>query len=79
MKNNDKELRVNFWDAVAYLNLLILANNVYRSWVAWVGSVFPNAINFLIFKNFLRRVIYFSWKNVWEWKILELVLQSSSQ
>ena len=36
-------------------------------------SVFPNAINYFIFKQFLRR-LYFSWKNIWEWKILELLL-----
>ena len=51
-----------------------VVNNVYRSWVTLVSSVLPNAINYFIFKNFLRRVIYFSCKNIWEWMILELVL-----
>ena len=27
MWNNDKELEVNFWDAVVYLNLSFLKNN----------------------------------------------------
>ena len=49
---NEKELRGLLWNAVV--------NNVYRSWVALVSSVFPNAINNLILKNFPGRVIYFS-------------------
>ena len=35
-----------------YLNLSFLANNVYKSWVALVSSIFLNAINYFIFKNF---------------------------
>ena len=76
MQNKAKELKVNLWDVVMYLYLSFLVNNVYRSWVALVSSVFPNAINYFIFKNLPRRVMYFSWKNISEWKILELVLLS---
>ena len=35
-----------------YLNLSFLANNVYKSWVALVSSIFLNAINYFIFKIF---------------------------
>ena len=52
----------------------LVVDNIYRPWVALVSSVFPNATNYFIFKNFPGRVIYFSWKNIWEWKIMELVL-----
>ena len=76
MQNKAKELKVNLWDVVMYLYLSFLVNNVYRSWVALVSSVFPNAITYFIFTNFPRRVIYLSWKKTWEWKTLELVLLS---
>ena len=70
MWNNDKELKVNLWNVVMYLNLSFLVNNVYKSWVALVSSVFPNAVNYFIIKNFPRRLIYFSWNNIWEWRSL---------
>ena len=54
-----------------------LAVKKYRPWVASVRSVFWNANNYFIFKRFPGTVIYFSWKNTWGWKILELVLLDS--
>ena len=36
-----------------------------------MSSAFPNAINYFVFKNISGRVIYLSWKNIWEWKILD--------
>ena len=41
---------------------------------AYMSSVFPNDINYFIFKNIQRRVISVSWKNIREGKVLELVL-----
>ena len=46
------------------------------SWYALVSSVFSNAINYFSFKNIFKIVIYFSWKSIWEWKFLELVLRT---
>ena len=77
MYNNEKELKLIFEILLcieSYHFWKIVVNNVDRSWAALVTSVFPNTINYFIFKNFYRRLIYFSWKNIWEWKILKLVL-----
>ena len=49
-------------------NVKLVVNNIYRPWVALVSPVFPNAINYFIFKNFQGRVIYFNGNNIWEWK-----------
>ena len=38
-----------------------------------MSSVFPNPIKYFTFQNFQSKVIYFSWRNIWEWTILELV------
>ena len=65
-------------DISSYLSWKIVVDNIYRPGVALVSSVFPNAINYFIFKGFPGRVIYFSWKNTWEGKILELVLLQDS-
>ena len=46
----------------------IVVNNIFRPWVALLGSVFPNAIDEFISKH------YFSWKIIWEQKVCEQVL-----
>ena len=56
----------HFWKPVA--------NNIYRPWVSLVSSFFQNASNYFTFKNFSGRVIHFTWKKIFEWKISELVL-----
>ena len=47
-----------------------------------MSSVFTNAINYFVFKKFSEKSnlsnSYFSWKNIWEWKALELVLRHGS-
>ena len=71
MKNSEKELKDLLWDIVMYSSYQrIVVKNIYRLWVVLVSLVFPNGINYLIIKHFCGRVIYFTWKNIWEWKIL---------
>ena len=39
-------------------------------------SFLKNSSQFYLFRSWLTWIIYFSWKNIWEWKMLELVLLS---
>ena len=59
----------------------IEVNNIQIQTISCISKlIFPDAINYFIFKSFPANVFFFSWNNILEWKILELVLlQISSQ
>ena len=48
-----------------------VVNNIYKPSVTLLGSFFPNAIDYDIFKNLPWSMILVSRKNIWEWKILK--------
>ena len=61
-KENVKEILFEILMCISscHSERIIVNNNIYRPHVALVSSVFPDAIDYFILKNFPGRVVHFS-------------------